>query len=130
MNVQDTLDVLMNFPMSESIMLTGNHGIGKSQVVKLAAKKLDVPCIDFRLSQNDVGDLKGMPFRVGLNTVFAPPEFYPITLEDAKELAEAIGVDRSSIARWESGRRRPRAHLKRYLEALDELAGSLSGRDG
>lgn len=92
MNVQDTLDVLINFPMSESIMLTGNHGIGKSRIVKKAAEMMGVPCIDFRLSQNDVGDLKGMPFRVGLNTVFAPPEFYPITLEDAKTLAEAIGV--------------------------------------
>jgi hypothetical protein len=92
MNVTDTLDVLVNFPMSESIMLTGNHGIGKSRIVQKAAQIMGVPCIDFRLSQNDVGDLKGMPFRVGLNTVFAPPEFYPITLEDAKSLAEAIGV--------------------------------------
>lgn len=92
MNVTDTLDVLVNFPMSESIMLTGNHGIGKSRIVKKAADMMGVPCIDFRLSQNDVGDLKGMPFRVGLNTVFAPPEFYPITLEDAKSLADAIGI--------------------------------------
>lgn len=97
MNVQDTLDVLINWPMSESIMLTGNHGIGKSRIVKKAAEIMGVPCIDFRLSQNDVGDLKGMPFRVGLNTVFAPPEFYPITLEDAKALGEAIGIAADEI---------------------------------
>ena len=92
MNAKDTLDVLLHFPIEESILLMGNHGIGKSQIVKQAARTLDVPCIDFRLSQNDVGDLKGMPFHVGGRTVFAPPEFMPITVEDAKSLKELLGL--------------------------------------
>jgi hypothetical protein len=83
---------LLTFPIEESILLCGNHGIGKSQIVKQAAAKLGIPCIDFRLSQNDVGDLKGMPFHVNGRTVFAPPEFFPLKEADAIELKEFLGL--------------------------------------
>jgi hypothetical protein len=92
MNVQQTLYCLTQFPVDESILICGNHGIGKSQIVKQAAKKLDIPCIDFRLSQNDVGDLKGMPFHVNGRTVFAPPEFFPLREADAVQLKEFLGL--------------------------------------
>jgi hypothetical protein len=92
MNVQKTLYCLTHFPIEESILICGNHGIGKSQIVKQAAKMLGVPCIDFRLSQNDVGDLKGMPFHVQGRTVFAPPEFFPLKEADAIQLKEFLGL--------------------------------------
>ncbi len=39
------------------------------------------------------------------------------------ELAQAVGVDRGTIWRWESGRRRPRGPAaERYLAALEELS--------
>ena len=92
MNVKQTLYVLTQFPVEESILICGNHGIGKSQIVKQAARQLSVPCIDFRLSQNDVGDLKGMPFHVNGRTVFAPPEFFPLKEADAIQLKEFLGL--------------------------------------
>ena len=92
MNIKQTLYCLLNFPVTESILICGNHGIGKSQLVKQAAKILGIPCIDFRLSQNDVGDLKGMPFHVNGRTVFAPPEFFPLKEADAIELKEFLGL--------------------------------------
>ena len=92
MNVKQTLYCLTQFPVDESILICGNHGIGKSQIVKQAASKLNVPCIDFRLSQNDVGDLKGMPFHVNGRTVFAPPEFFPLREADAIQLKEFLGL--------------------------------------
>ena len=92
MNVQKTLYCLTHFPVEESILICGNHGIGKSQIVKQAARQLGVPCIDFRLSQNDVGDLKGMPFHVNGRTVFAPPEFFPLKEADAVQLKEFLGL--------------------------------------
>jgi MoxR-like ATPase len=92
MNVKKTLYCLTQFPVEESILICGNHGIGKSQIVKQAAKMLGVPCIDFRLSQNDVGDLKGMPFHVNGRTVFAPPEFFPLKEADAIQLKEFLGL--------------------------------------
>lgn len=92
MNAKNTFEVLTSFPVEESILIIGKHGIGKSQIVKQAAKYLGVPCIDFRLSQNDVGDLKGMPFHKNGRTIFAPPEFMPITEKDATELKGLLGI--------------------------------------
>ena len=67
MNVNETKRTLMMLPARESLLLEGNHGLGKSQVVAQAAarmsKLLGKPFgfIDFRLSQKEVGDLIGMP---------------------------------------------------------------------
>lgn len=90
MNATETLGMLMYEPTEVSILLKANHGVGKSQVVKQAAKALGVPLIDIRLSQCDVGDLKGMPFHVKGRTFFAPPDFMPINEKDAKEIETLI----------------------------------------
>lgn len=92
MKMSQTLQCLLTLPIEEAILICGNHGIGKSQIVKLSAKIQGVPCIDMRLSQNDVGDLKGMPYIVGGRTLFAPPEFFPIKEADALELKEFLGL--------------------------------------
>lgn len=92
MNARETLEMIKTLPVAQSILLAGNHGIGKSQIVKQAAAELGVPVIDFRLSQNDVGDLKGMPFHSNGRTVFAPPEYMPITEADAIQLKELLGL--------------------------------------
>ncbi|TRZ48558.1 MAG: hypothetical protein D4S01_10110 [Dehalococcoidia bacterium] len=98
MNVEDTIDHLLNLPMHISILLKGNHGIGKSQVVKqvsgLMSKMIGAPCpcIDFRLSQNDVGDLKGMPFHVNGRTTFAPPDFMPLRQDDAEDIKRLLNL--------------------------------------
>jgi hypothetical protein len=92
MNMKQTLRCLLTFPIEESILICGNHGIGKSQIVRQATAMLGIPNIDFRLSQNDVGDLKGMPFHVNGRTVFAPPEFFPLKEADAVELKEFLGL--------------------------------------
>jgi hypothetical protein len=92
MNAKDTVYTLENVPNQISVMLKGNHGIGKSQIVKEAADNLGIPMIDFRLSQNDVGDIKGIPFQRNGRTIFAPPEFMPITEKDATELKDLLGL--------------------------------------
>jgi len=92
MRARDTKRCLLRLPTKQSVLLMGDHGIGKSQIVKQVADELGIPCIDFRLSQNDVGDLKGMPFHVRGRTVFAPPEFMPLTEADAIQLKELLGL--------------------------------------
>jgi hypothetical protein len=92
MNIKQTKDMLLNLPLEISILISGNHGIGKSAIVRQVARTLGVPCIDFRLSQNDVGDLKGMPFHIKGRTVFAPPEFFPLREADALELKDLLGL--------------------------------------
>jgi MoxR-like ATPase len=101
MNVKATIDAILNWPMEISILLKANHGVGKSGIVKQVASALTVPCIDFRLSQNDVGDLKGMPFHVTGRTFFAPPEFMPLTAEDAKLIKDLLNLtEEVSLGRY------------------------------
>jgi len=92
MNITQIIDSVLWFPMEQATLFVGNQGIGKSQAIKQAAKILNLPLLDFRCSQIDVGDLKGMPFYVGGHTFFAPPDNWPITEEDALKLLKALGL--------------------------------------
>ena len=92
MNITQTKNRLMTLPIEIAILISGNHGIGKSAIVRQVAQFLGIPCVDFRLSQNDVGDLKGMPFHIKGRTVFAPPEFFPLKEADAIELKELLNL--------------------------------------
>jgi MoxR-like ATPase len=87
----------MMLPARESLLIEGNHGLGKSQVVAQAAarmsKVLGKPFgfIDMRLSQKEVGDLIGMPrgmdkFEV-THTVYADGK-----LSKTKCLAENVTI--------------------------------------
>jgi hypothetical protein len=91
MNAAFTLDALVHWPVRHSILLVGDHGVGKDGIVKTAAMMQGIPCVDIRLSQNDVGDIKGMPFRVKGKTVFAPPDWMPFKEEEEMELEELLG---------------------------------------
>lgn len=95
MNITQTKKFLLYSPVETSILICGNHGIGKSAIVKQTAKVQGIPCIDFRLSQNDVGDLKGIPYVVNGRTVSAIPEFYPLKEADAIELQELFNLTES-----------------------------------
>ena len=67
MNIAQTKEVLKNMPMDKSIMLHAKHGVGKSSVVRQVAEELSeqygepVGIWDVRLSQCEVGDIKGLP---------------------------------------------------------------------
>ena len=43
------------------VLLRGRHGVGKSQVVYLIAKDMDMPVVERRASQMTEGDLLGLP---------------------------------------------------------------------
>lgn len=92
MNLNQIINSVLWYPMEQATLFVGNQGIGKSQAIKLAAKVLDIPLLDFRCSQIDVGDLKGMPFYVDGHTFFAPPDNWPITEEDSLKLLKALGL--------------------------------------
>lgn len=61
MDVPGTLRCLDEMPLDVSIMLKAFHGVGKSSVVKQYAQSKNLLFHDIRLSQNDVGDVKGFP---------------------------------------------------------------------
>ena len=87
MDFQQTVETLTILPRNQSVLIVGKHGLGKSDAVREAGKILSVPVVDQRLSQCDVGDMKGMPFCIDGRTSFAPPDWFPLTEEDAKDLA-------------------------------------------
>ena len=79
MNANQTKSLLQTLPTDYSIMLRAKHGVGKSSVVKQAAEELKIEFFDVRLSQCEVGDIKGLPFidEAEKRTTFAKPYWWP-----------------------------------------------------
>ena len=67
MDVQSTKQILKEMPRDKSVMLHAKHGVGKSSVVRQVAEELAAETgeshgfWDVRLSQCEVGDIKGLP---------------------------------------------------------------------
>jgi MoxR-like ATPase len=59
------------------VFLWGPPGVGKSSVVRLAAKKRDLPLLDIRASLLDPTDLRGIPAVERGRAVWCPPAFLP-----------------------------------------------------
>lgn len=103
MNLKQLRNHIRFSPIAHSVVLAANHGVGKSQVTfslrldiaQVVGTLIDnVGFVDIRLSQNDVGDLKGLPKSAGGRTFFAPPFWFPMGAtesEKIKALIEHIG---------------------------------------
>jgi hypothetical protein len=61
MNIIQTKEILKHMPWDKSVMLHAKHGVGKSSVVRQVAEELGIGFYDVRLSQCEVGDIKGLP---------------------------------------------------------------------
>ena len=72
------------------VMLWGPPGVGKSDLVRGVARRVEVGLIDLRLSQLEPTDLRGIPFRDGGRGEWSVPS----TLPDALRAANAIGTGR------------------------------------
>jgi hypothetical protein len=83
MTVKTFLTVAPLLPASTSILMRGDHGIGKSQLGRLLRSMIatnegikDFELIDRRLSQVSEGDIIGLPSTNGEVTRFNPPDWY------------------------------------------------------
>lgn len=104
MNFEETVETLASLPQDQSVLIIGKHGVGKSDAVRAAGLSLGIPVIDQRLSQCDVGDMKGMPFCVNGRTFFAPPDWFPLKECDAQEMKKKLNLDEADILKHsESG---------------------------
>jgi hypothetical protein len=61
----------------QPVMLHGNPGIGKSDIVRQASALRGARCIDVRVSTLDAVDLRGLPTVVNGSTSWATPSFFP-----------------------------------------------------
>lgn len=79
MNAKTTMRVLKEMPTNKSVMLRAKHGVGKSSVVKQVANEMGIGFHDVRLSQCEVGDIKGLPHldTVKNLTTFLKPYWWP-----------------------------------------------------
>ena len=70
-----------------SLMIVGNHGIGKSEAVLQAAEMVGYRVVDKRLSCMEVGDLVGIPLADagGTETIWLKPDWLPIKGEEKHE---------------------------------------------
>ena len=79
-NTAELLEILKVTPPEQNIMLAGNHGIGKSQIITEYFTKKKMKVVTLFLGQMcDPGDLIGLPRyneRTGLME-FAPPYWFP-----------------------------------------------------
>jgi hypothetical protein len=102
---------MLHHKRKHSILLAGPYGVGKSACFRSAAKKEDVPYIDQRLSQCDVGDMKGFPFLYHGRTCFAPPEWFPLQEVDIADLMKKLNLSATDMIR----------HAKAGILLLDEI---------
>ena len=65
------------FKTNLSVMLHGQHGIGKSQAIKQFALENGMQFVDRRLSQMESGDLLGLPDLSGEVTRYKIPSWLP-----------------------------------------------------
>lgn len=79
LNARQTIENLVNMPIEQAIMLVSPHGMGKSSVVKQSAKLTNSKFVDIRLSQCEVGDIKGLPYlnKETRTTEFFKPRWWP-----------------------------------------------------
>jgi MoxR-like ATPase len=60
------------------VLLEGSAGVGKSEIVKAAARKIGIDCTVLNLSIMEAPDLAGMPVIKDGRTTFAPPIILPM----------------------------------------------------
>jgi len=78
MDIATFVDVAKALPTNISVLIRGNHGIGKSEVVHQIARDLGLELIDRRMSQLTEGDIVGLPLLEDGCTRFIPAEFIKI----------------------------------------------------
>jgi MoxR-like ATPase len=78
MDIKTFIEVATALPSDISVLIRGNHGIGKSEVVHQIAKDLKLDLIDRRMSQMTEGDVIGLPKLDDGCTKFIPAEFVMI----------------------------------------------------
>ena len=81
LNIQELHQFLESTPASHNIMLVGNHGIGKSQILTNYFKEKGMEVVALFLGQMaDPGDLIGLPNKDEKTgkTDFMPPYWFPV----------------------------------------------------
>jgi hypothetical protein len=96
-SINGLLNLVPKLPPSDSVLLRGDHGIGKSALIRQIAAEVarltghPLPVVDVRISQMSDGDMIGLPkFKeipgIGEATTFAPPAWYMECVREPRAL--------------------------------------------
>lgn len=66
-------------------LITGQPGVGKSDVIRAIAKEFNLEVIDVRLAQCDPTDLLGLPQKKGDKVTYAPFDTFPLEGDELPE---------------------------------------------
>lgn len=97
MLIKDIVSAIHNLPVEHAVLLRGETGVGKSEVVRQFAVEQKLPLLDVRLGQLTEGDILGLPRIVGDETVLVAPDWLrqacdsPVVLH-FDELNRALGT--------------------------------------
>ena len=86
MEIKHFVETAAHLPTNVSVLIRGNHGIGKSQIVRSLARTFKLDVTDRRLSQMCEGDMIGLPSLEGDSTKFNPPDWYMDACKNARVL--------------------------------------------
>lgn len=67
------------------VLLRGDPGLGKSQIIHQVAEKHNLKMIDIRLAQCDPTDLQGFPTQNGVHMDYLPPVMIPLESDPIPE---------------------------------------------
>lgn len=91
MTINKFVEMAKLLPEDISVLIRGDHGIGKSEIVSQLADyfrekefgndKDAFPLIDRRMSQMSEGDVIGLPIMDGITTTFCPPNWYQMACD-------------------------------------------------
>lgn len=91
MTITKFVEMAKMLPEDISVLIRGDHGIGKSEIVAQLAdyfrekefgnEKDAFPLIDRRMSQMSEGDVIGLPIMDGITTNFCPPMWYQLACD-------------------------------------------------
>lgn len=86
MEIKNFVETASHLPTNISVLIRGNHGIGKSQIVRTLASAFKLDVTDRRLSQMCEGDMIGLPSLENDSTKFNPPDWYMDACKNARVL--------------------------------------------
>lgn len=86
MSIATFKNVVSKLPVNISVLVRGDHGIGKSGIVRQLAESWGLQLIDRRISQMTEGDLIGLPKTAGEVTTWCPPDWYKDACDNPRVL--------------------------------------------
>lgn len=82
-----------------SVLVRGNHGIGKSEVVYQIAEELGLPVMERRLSQMSEGDMIGLPWQETLGEAVTDTVVAPTDPVRTAALAALVGIASTAVTK-------------------------------